>query len=156
MLNPGGLLVGDTELIPTIEGAWGWIGIRPLRVVERNEFGNLLVEDAEGRIWRLTPEDLSCVVVAEGLAELEALRSAPEFVLDWEMASLVVEASERVGALEPGWVYCLKIPAVLGGEFGGTNLTSVPLVDLVRLSGYLAHQIHDLPDGAHVELRVIE
>ena len=52
--------------------------------------------------------------------------------------------------------YCLKIPGVLGGAYGGDNLASSTLVELIESSGHMAMQIADLPDGTQVKLRVTE
>jgi hypothetical protein len=77
------------DLLDTIRTAWGFTGLDPSSIVDENAFGNLLVEDTTGRIWRLCPEELSCNPVASSARELEELRASPDFVIDWEMQRLV-------------------------------------------------------------------
>lgn len=144
------------ELIEHIERAWGWTGICPDEVVGENDFGNLIVRDQLGRYWRLCPEDLYCKVVADDRDALDLLIEEDEFQDDWIMRAIVEEARTMLGPLGPGRKYCLRIPGVLGGEYGGGNLASMSLVELVESSGKIAVQINGLPDGARVRFRLTE
>ena len=144
------------ELIQHIERAWSWTGIRPEEVVGENAFGNLMVRDEQGQYWRICPEDLYCKPIAEDRATLDALIRDEAFQEDWAMVALVEEAQARLGPLGPGRKYCLKIPGPLGGEYGGSNLASIPLVELIAVSGDMAFQIKDLPDGAQVRFQITE
>lgn len=144
------------SLVDEIREHWGWIGLKPTEVVGENEFGNLIIKDEDGRYWRLCPEECSCTVIAANRSELNALSTNQEFLHDWYMASLVSLAHDQWGPLTDGRKYCLKIPGVLGGAYGGENLTTAPQIDLVRMSGDVARQFKDLPDGTQIRLRVVE
>jgi hypothetical protein len=144
------------ELLAEIDIAWGWVGLKPAQIVGENDFGNFIVKDVEGRFWRICPEDLYCRVVANDRAELDALAQSQDFLHDWYMASSVAEAKKRLGPLRPGHKYCLKIPGILGGEYGGANLSIMPVAELVSISGYIAKKIEDLPDGTQVQLKITE
>jgi hypothetical protein len=48
-----------------------------------------------------------------------------------------------------------KKPFVLGGDYSIANLASVESLEVMRTLGNLAYQIHDFPDGARVELKVL-
>ena len=135
-------MLGVLELTDLIAHAWGWTGIRPSEVVGENDFGNLMVRDVDGKYWRLCPEEL--------------LSADQTFLHDWYVSALVEQARAVAGPLGPGQKYCLKIPGPLGGEYGGSNLASISLEELIEASGYIAHQIEGLPDGAKVELRSTE
>lgn len=144
------------ELTELISAAWGWTGIKPAEVVGENAFGNLMVRDVQGQYWRICPEDLYCKVVANNRAELDAMSKDQAFLQDWYMEGLVEQAEERLGRLGPGRKYCFKIPGVLGGEYGGDNLASLKLSELIDASGHIARQVHGLPPGTQVVLRVTE
>ena len=144
------------ELIEHIERAWGWTGIKPAKVIGENDFGNLMVRDEQGQYWRICPEDLYCRVIAQDRPTLDTLIKDQEFQRDWNMPALVEEALSKVGPLGPGRKYCLKIPGLLGGEYGGDNLASISLVELIVASGDIALQIKDLPDGAQVRFQITE
>ncbi|WP_459992789.1 T6SS immunity protein Tdi1 domain-containing protein [Methylosoma difficile] len=144
------------ELIAEIKKAWGWVGLKPALVVGENDFGNFIIEDEVGRYWRICPEDLYCKLIAEDRAELVVLSNNQEFLHDWYMVSLVAEAKDKFGPLRPGYKYCLKIPGVLGGEYGGGNLGVISVAELVSASGHIAKEIEGLPDGAQVQLTITE
>jgi hypothetical protein len=144
------------NLVDEIRQSWSWVGLDPVEVISENDFGNLIVKDAEGKYWRLCPEDCSCSVIAANRQELDALSTNQEFLLDWYMRALIELAREKCGPLSEDQKYCLKIPGLLGGEYGGDNLATAPLVELVRISGDIAKQTHNLPDGAAVKLKVVD
>jgi len=144
------------NIIEEINESWGWVGLEANEVVNDNDFGNLLIRDTEGQFWRLCPEDVYCEVVAIDDNEFDLLWHNEEFLEDWHMQNLVSQASEVLGKLDEGRKYHLTIPGVLGGEYGTSNICTVPLVEQIRYSGDLGKQIRDLPDGAQIELKVIE
>lgn len=142
------------QLVAIIAASWGWTGLKPLLVVGDNAFGNLIVKDVEDRYWRLCPEDLSCRMIAASRAELDTLSSDQDFLHDWNMSELTRQAKERLGPLRPGFKYCLKIPGALGGEYGGDNLATLSLEELVSVSGSIARQVDQVHDGGRVRLVV--
>lgn len=144
------------SIIQEIRESWGWVGINPVEIVGENDFGNLMIRDAEGKYWRLCPEDAYCEVVANTRDELVRLSSDQGVLEDWRMETLVEQARASFGELPEGAKYCLVIPGVLGGEYAISNIKTAPLVELVRFSGDVAKQIHDLPDGAEIQLRVVD
>ena len=143
-------------MLAEIKNAWGWVGLEPVEVVAVNAFGNLLIRDNGGQIWRLCPEDLSCRVVADSEQAYASLLKDEEFTVDWEMGKLVSIAKAKLGSLKEGYRYCLKLPAILGGDYVESNLGVVPLPQLIRFSGDMAKQIKDLPDGTQVRLKVVD
>ena len=144
------------DLISEIREAWGWVGIDPLEIVGENDFGNLIVKDTESKYWRICPEDVYCKVVANSREELDELSRDQEFLADWYMTALVEQAQQHVGPLTDGRKYHLVIPGALGGAYDVSNITSAPLVELIRFSGDIGRQIRDLPDGAKIELKVVD
>lgn len=144
------------KLLDNVRTAWGFTGLIPRSIVDANAFGNLLVEDIDDRIWRICPEELSCKPVASSARDLRGLRESPDFRKDWEMERLVMLATSVLGTPTEGRCFCLKIPAVLGGSYERDNLATITLSELIAVSGNIASQIRDLPDGANITLKVIE
>ena len=144
------------DLLRIISEAWGWIGLKPRRVVRQNAFGNLLVEDQSGRYWRICPEELSCTVIADSSQQFKQLELDQDFRMDWEMSKLVSEAKARLGEPGEGRCFCLKIPGVLGGEYSIDNIGHISLEELIRASGDIAQKIEGLPDGTQVEFKVVD
>jgi len=141
------------DILHEIKDAWGWVGIDPQEIVVENEFGNLIVKDSKNRFWRLCPEDVYCEVVAESIEEYNTLIKDEEFLEDWFMSAMVEHAKNTLGKLEPGYKYYMVIPGVLGGEYGGSNVKTAPLHEIIRFSGDLGRQIKDLPDDEQIEIK---
>jgi hypothetical protein len=146
----------SASVIETIRKAWGWTGIDPEKVIDENAFGNLLIRDVEGKIWRLCPEDVYCRIVANDNFEYQKLIEDPEFLEDWNMEKLVAVARDKLGSLSDNRKYCLKIPGILGGEYGWENLGTITLEEMISFSGEIANQIKDLPDGAQVKIDITD
>lgn len=144
------------QLLDEVRSAWGWVGIEPVELIDDNDFGNLILKDVRGQYWRLCPEDLYCEVIAGGHEEMDRLSKHQEFLSDWYMRGLADQAFQQFGTLAPGRKYCLKIPGVLGGEYGGDNLATISLDELIRASGHIAQQFANLPEGASIKLSVID
>jgi hypothetical protein len=145
-----------TTIIEEVQQAWGWIGIEAEEVVRENDFGHLIVKDKRGSYWRISPEELSCEVLARNRGEFDAFSLDQSFVADWSMRALLEQAEARLGPLVPGRKYCFKIPTVFGGEYRGENLATISLIELIRVSGDLARQIKDMPDGTPVRLKMVD
>ena len=143
------------RILEVVQSAWGWTGIQPVELIDENDFGNLIIKDARGQYWRLCPEDCYCQVVAADQSAFEPLAADSEFLVDWQMSALVDQATQRFGPLAAGRKFCLKIPGVLGGEYGGDNLGTISMEELIRFSGDIAQQIASLPDGTPVKLSVV-
>jgi len=143
-------------MIDVIAEAWGWTGIVPKEVVGENDFGNLIIKAIDGRYWRLCPEDLYCEVVANSRSELDTLSTNQDFLRDWYMTAQVEEAKLKLGALPEGRKYYMVTPGPLGGSYTADNFQSLDLPELVRLSGDIARQIKDLPDGSEISFKVVD
>ena len=140
------------ELLKIVRESWGFTGLVPARILDTNAFGNVLVEDVRGQLWRICPEELSCEHVGTSMDELQALRSST----DWTMERLVVLATASLGTPAEGRCFCLKIPAVLGGKYEVENLGTIAVPELIAFSGDVASQIEGLPDGAQVEFKIVD
>jgi len=142
-------------MLDTIRQAWGWMGLDPAEVVDRNSFGNVIVRAADGAYWRICPEEWSCEKVARDADEFATLAGSAEFRTDWEMARLVLQASQKLGPLTENRCYCLKIPAVIGGQYEPANMGTISLIELISFSGNMAERIKDLPDGSRIEIKIV-
>ncbi len=138
--------------IESVNCHWAWAGVNAVRVEARNEFGNLIVEDTEGRYWRICPEELAAQIVAANRADLTELLRSPDFVEDWHMTSIVAAASEHLGEIQTDTAFYLVIPAVFGGSYGVRNIKRISLEQLLCLSGEMGRQIQALPDGTQVQI----
>ncbi len=142
------------NLIELISDAWGWTGFAPKTVLSKNDFGNLIVEAHDGAIWRICPEELSCTIIAKNAIEFSRVAADAEFKINWDMDRLTEVAQSELGALQEGRCYYFVIPPVLGGQYSAANMKTLSLPELIGVSGEMAFQIKDLPDGATIRLAV--
>lgn len=139
-------------MVSEINRAWSWLGFVADEVILTNDFGNVILRTENNDYWRICPEELTCKKIAENISELEHLLSDPEFLLDWQMTAFVAAAKKKLGGLEEGRKYCLKIPGVLDGDYQDLNFGTISFSELILCSGDLAFQIKDLKDGDEVDI----
>ena len=138
------------DLLDSVRKAWAFTGLVPVRILHVNAFGNLLVEDVAGRVWRLCPEELACHVLdSESVDELIVSQ-------DWKMGPLVARATAELGVPEAGRCFCLKVPSALGGKYEIENVGMISLEELIAFTGDVAAQVKDLPDGTRVDIKIVD
>lgn len=131
---------------------WAWSGIKAEELVVTNDFGNLILKDGEDKFWRLCPEDVYCTVVAESIEGYNELIQNEEFVEDWHMVSILVDAKAALGDLAEDERYCLKVPGILDGDYVGDNVIKASLENIIVSAGKLGQYIADKPEGAKIDL----
>ncbi|WP_299884624.1 T6SS immunity protein Tdi1 domain-containing protein [uncultured Lacinutrix sp.] len=141
-------------IIDAIKESWSWTNQIPKRIIDINDFGNIIFLSEEGWICRICPEELEFSVISSDLTEYEILKKDKDFVEDWEMKTLVDFSKDYLGELKEEEKFCLKLAGVLGGKYEAENLGKISFLELISFSGDLARQIKDLPDGAKFELKV--
>ena len=144
------------NMIEEVKEAWGWAGINPVEIVTENEFGNLIIKDTENKFWRLCPEEVYCEVVAESIGAYNLLIKDANFLDDWNMAGLLDGAIKKLGPLKEGYKFYLVTPGILNGDYNESNIKTASFDKIIKWSGDLGNQVKDLPEGAEVELKVID
>lgn len=132
------------DAIQIIKQYWGWAGIKPALLVERNQFGNLLVQDNSGLFWRICPEELTCEVVAPNQKMMQHLLSEDEFKQDWDMTGMVMLAYGTLGELGDEECYYFIQPPALGGEYATQNMGKILIADLIMDAGKKAEEKNQL------------
>jgi len=127
------------DAISIIKKYWGFTGIRPARIVERNQFGNLIIEDSSGRFWRICPEEFSCKIIAKGMKEFKNLWEDAEFKQDWEMTGLAILAGGALGELDGENCYYFIKP----NDYSLANIGIITMADLIIDSGIAAEQMQE-------------
>jgi hypothetical protein len=143
-------------MIETIHTAWSWTGLVPAEVINANPFGNVIVKAIDGAYWRIRPETLTCEKVADDHVAFFKVWKSQNFRFDWDMATLVSIAKDKLGTLEEDRCYCFKLSPVLGGTYDGNNMSSISIKELIAFSGHLAERLKDVPDGGKVKIEWIE
>ncbi|MEO9483378.1 MAG: T6SS immunity protein Tdi1 domain-containing protein [Ekhidna sp.] len=142
------------NIIEAINKNWSWSKVEAKRIVQVNQFGNIIFENSKNEYYRICPEELKVELIANSNESFATLLNNPVFLADWEMKVLVSDSISKLGALDENEVFCLKLPGVLGGEYSLDNVGKIILWELISLSGQIAFQTKDLPDGTEFKISV--
>ena len=142
------------KMITEINKAWNWKGFNAIEIIQTNEFGNIIFKTDKKEYWRICPEESNCEKIAKTESEFNKISSESEFLEDWEMTNLINIAKSELGELNENEKYCLKIPAIIGGEYEKSNFGKISFSGLIAFSGDLGFQIKDLKDGQKIELNI--
>jgi len=142
-------------MITEIYKAWNWKGFNATKIIQTNDFGNVIFKTDDNEYWRICPEETSCEKIAKTELEFERLSTDTEFIEDWEMTNLVTIAKSELGELAKNQKYCLKMPAIIGGEYDKSNIGKISFAELISFSGDLGFQIKDLKDGQKIKLKIV-
>ena len=137
-------------MINEINNAWNWKGINATEIIRTNDFGNVIFKTDTKEYWRICPEEVTCEKIADNESEFKKLMSDSEFIEDWEMTRIIETAKSVVGELTSDEKYCLKMPALVGGQYEKSNYGKAPFRELVLFSGSLAKQTANLKDGQRI------
>ncbi len=120
-----------------------------------NKFGDLFLVATDGSILFFDVTGWTIEKIAENKDEFFELFYQDNNANYWLMIPLVDKMIAVGIAITEGRCYCFKIPIILGGEYSVENAATIPIEEHYRVNAYLYEQTKDLPDGAKVELKVI-
>jgi hypothetical protein len=152
------VFVPDSELADEAQAAWSWLVPGPWRVLVCAMVGGIFLETGAGNVRRL---DVGAGVVEDVADSVEAfeaiMRSDDPVVEEWFLPALVEalhEAGKRPG---PGQAYWFIIPPIfVEGKYSADNMAIVPVREQLLFSADVHKQIADLPDGAKVQIKVVD
>lgn len=141
------------RVLHALRSAWGWTGIEFKEVIAHSLMGHLLLTGRDDRFYYLDP-DIGTVTLLGDEAMVAEHMAKEETQAIWRADVLVDAAAKRLGPPAIGEVYSLKPQALVAGDYAHENLIRIALVDLIYISGDIARQTRDLPDGTPVHLKV--
>ena len=141
-------------MLTKINNSWDWKGFIATEIILTNKFGNVIFKTDKNEFWRLCPEEINCEKIADNDSEFNKISTDSEFIEDWEMSNLVGIAKSELGELEEHQKYCLKLPAVIGGQYEKSNIGIISFAELISFSGDLGFQIKDLKEGQKIKLNL--
>ncbi len=135
---------------------WRWLVPTPRRPLFATALGDLFLDAPDGRVLWLDVGAGELRPVAATEAEFRRAAADSENGSLWFGAALVdaLRAAGRV--LGPGECYSYWTLPMLGGEYEPANFTVYPVEHHFRVWGPIHEQLRDVPDGAQVELRVVD
>lgn len=143
----------DTEALLEF---WRWLLPATHKPLFATALGDLFLADPDGQIVWLDLGSGQVETVAPSEADFAQAAVDPENATLWFGANLVDALHAEGKVLGPGECYSyLQLP-LLGGEYEPANFKVSDLVTHFRVWGPIHEQLHDLPDGATVEINVTE
>ena len=116
-------------------------------------FGCQFCMKADG-IYQFDPETAATERLGSNLDDwADAILHNYSYLTGYPLAH---EWQELNGVIAPGFRLVPKQPFFAGGEFSVQNLAPLSAVAAMRMRGRIAVQIKDLPDGAKIELKIVD
>ncbi len=135
---------------------WRWLLPAEFTVWLANRFGELFLVVPDGSVYMLEVGAGALTKLAESRDDFCTKIDEGNNANEWLMIPLVDRMIATGFALQSGQCYGFKISPVLGGEFTVENCAPIPVWDYLGATGTFHEQIRNLPDGATVELVVID
>ncbi|WP_395327989.1 hypothetical protein WBP06_12225 [Novosphingobium sp. BL-8H] len=141
--------------VKALNTAWSWTGVDFAEIVAHSLMGHMLVTDTAGAFHYVDPEMGTVTLLGDEAAARDHM-ALDETQAIWRADALIDAGTKRLGFNALGEVYSLTLPALIAGDYAPENLIRIDFVKLIYLTGDLARQTRDLPDGAAVQLKVID
>lgn len=142
-------------LLDAINSGWSWSGTTIAEVHRVSPMGHMVLSDTEGRFYYLDTDGMQLTILGDKSAA-DAHMSQPDVCELWSGGELVKSARARLGDPAVGYVFTLSPLNWIDGDYRAENMVILPLSEVAFLSGDLARQLKDLPDGAQVQIKVTD
>jgi len=130
---------------------WQWlIGETKVPILLTAVGDAFLKDTVDGSVHFLIVGSAEVRPIASDVHEFRALLTDNEFVLDYFAVEAVMALEQAGVKLDPGKIYSLKVPAVLGGKYSLDNVTPVDIGVHFSLTGQIHNQVKDLPPGTKI------
>ena len=118
--------------------------------------GDAFVLEPDGRVWWLDTGAGEFTEVAPTIEAFDQLLSDPKEATRVLLTPVVEEFIRLHGPFLPGRCLGYTQLPILGGSYTVENRWSAPASEHFALTGEIHRQIHDLPHGTEVRLRVLD
>lgn len=135
---------------------WTWLVSGDFEVWLMNRFGDLFLIFDDGSIHMLDIGAGAIERLADSREEFFAKADQGGNGSDWFMIPLVTQLVASDMTLGEGECYSFKQPPILGGEYDVENSYVIPIEGHFHFYGSIHKQIKDLPDGAKVEIKMVD
>lgn len=133
---------------------WSWLLPSDVTVWLVSRVGDLFLVLADGSVHMLDVGAGTLVKVAQSRDDFCSKIDEPELAAEWLMVPLVDRLIATGVRLTPGQCFGFVTPPVLGGQYVTENVRPISAADYLSAYGSIHAQLKDLPNGAHVVLKV--
>ncbi len=150
-------LIDQTALDwPELLRPWHWALPPEFTLWIVNRFGDPFIVPPDGTIHVLRTDSGQLERLADSREHFAALLDLGNNANDWFLIPLVDRLVTAGLTLGHGQCYGFKTPPVLGGDYVPSNIVIYSLSEHLAFLAYFHQQITDLPDGAHVTIRLTD
>ncbi|WOE73980.1 hypothetical protein [Alterisphingorhabdus coralli] len=149
----------DKALSEHILSTWEWLlASKDVRPFLCSVVGDCFLANQDGKVLRLCCTDGTLEIVSNSRGEFDDL--CREFAQDvelWFLPDLVLQAHKQGKIAKKGQCYqFIILPIFAECEFHADNLGVVPASELYTMLSDVHKQLKDLPEGAEVQLKLID
>ena len=130
---------------------WDWLTQKPYTLIAMNNFGDLFLQDQDGRIDFLQLEAGKILRIANSAQEFQEMTKERKNQQEWFFADLLTDLEHAGMALGYGQCFALKTPLVLGGEAKLENFEMTSILVHVSMMGQIHRQVKNLPPGTKID-----
>jgi hypothetical protein len=141
---------------PALLEEWRWLLPQAFTVRLLTRAGDLLIESPDGCIHFLDVGAGELRHVAISHNEFRSLLGRPDVARDWLMVPVIDRLVAAGRLLGPGQCYGFRLLPVVGGGYDANDRLVLPIREHFGVCGSLHRQIADLPDGAKVQIRIVD
>jgi Domain of unknown function (DUF1851) len=154
---PNRLLISpDSEAIEELGRAWSWLLPEHYQPLLFSALGDMFFQVPSGEVHWLNTGTGEITKVAADQAEFRGHLDS-ELALDWFLPDLIDELAAKGQVLEPGQSYTfVRLPIFREGTYTADNLRRINAREHFGLTGRIHQQIHDLPDGTEVNIKLVD
>jgi hypothetical protein len=146
----------SADAIEELRTAWSWLLPDHYQPVLFSAFGDLFYKTPAGEVWWLNTGTAEVSKIAESQLEFERLLGTDK-ADDWFLPPLIEKLINAGKALSPGQCYTfVTLPIFREGTYTAENLNPVDAREHFGLTGYNHKEISNLPDGATVNIKIVE
>ncbi|HWX93634.1 MAG TPA: hypothetical protein VNY29_13460 [Terriglobales bacterium] len=134
---------------------WRWLCPQDVRRVAVDAFGDLILEDGLGLVWRLDTSAAQLDRISPSVEEFKQPAESSEKRKEWFFEEVALSLGEQGFRPTKGQCLGYETPTVFKESTGaGTNVYLANLDEYVPFLGDLHEQIKDMPDGGEVRIVV--
>jgi hypothetical protein len=133
---------------------WAWLLPAGLRLHAMNLFGDLFLLDKQGAVHAFWLTSCQTEQIAWCVEEFDYELSDPGKRALWLVEPVVNQLHSQGIIPGVGRCYGWKVPPWLGGDVSLANVAVFPIGELHGAYSQLYRQVHDLPDGAEVVIKI--
>ena len=149
-------IMPDDDAIEELKQSWSWLLSEPYRPILFTALGDMFFQAPSGHVHWLNTGTGEVTKVAASLDEFERQLSS-EQALDWFLPPLIEKLVQAGKVLKAGECYTfVTLPIFREGTYTVENLNPVNAKFHFGLSGSIHEQIRELPDGAKVEIKIVD